>query len=155
MKIGEDKLEILRSWKKVFENDLPSIVSEVKDLVSLPAVIILTGPVGAGKTTFTKLFVESDNQVTSPTYSIVNEAGKMAHADLYRIEGDDDVIHLELELYLEDKDFFLVEWGKPYLNVLHKIIDEDFLFYELEISVNQVRSDGFAQESRNLDLKSL
>lgn len=148
-------MKVLRSWKKVFENDLPSIITEVKDLASLPAVIILTGPVGAGKTTFTKQFVGEDQEVTSPTYSIVNESGRSAHADFYRIESDEDIIHLELDLYLEDKDFFLVEWGKPYLKTLQRFVSEDFLFYELDINLNEKKGQEDLEVSRNFELRAL
>lgn len=148
-------MKVLRSWKKVFENDLPSIINELKELVSLPAVIILTGPVGAGKTTFTKRFVGEDLEVTSPTYSIVNESGKIAHADFYRIESDEDIIHLELDLYLEDKDFFLVEWGKPYFKTLQRLVSEDYLFYELDISTNEKEGQQGPEVSRNFELRAL
>lgn len=148
---------MIRCWKKVFENDLPNIITELKELVSLPAVLILTGPIGAGKTTFTKFFIGEEDSVTSPTYSIVNETEKVAHADLYRIESEDDLIHLELELYLEDKDFFLVEWGHSHLKSLKRLVSEDFLFYELEIGLNETKNKRETQlpASRNLELRSL
>lgn len=149
-------MKVLRSWKKVFENDLPSLITELKELVSLPAVIILTGPVGAGKTTFTKYFVGGEDQeVTSPTYSIVNESAQVAHADFYRIETDEDVIHLELDLYLEEKDFFLVEWGRPYLKTLQRLVSEDFLFYELAIETNEKKRRDGLEISRNFELRAL
>lgn len=148
-------MKVLRSWKKVFKNDLSGIVTELKELVSLPAVIILTGPVGSGKTTFTQYFVGENQEVTSPTYSIVNESGPSAHADLYRIENDDDIIHLELDLYLEEKDFFLVEWGKSYLKTLQRVVSEDFLFYELVIEINGKNSQQAEAPSRNFELRSL
>jgi tRNA threonylcarbamoyladenosine biosynthesis protein TsaE len=148
-------LKVLPNWKKVYENDLPSIITELKDLVSLPAVIVLTGPVGAGKTTFTKKFVGESDEVTSPTYSIVNESGKTAHADFYRIESNEDLIHLELDLYLEDKDFFLVEWGKPFLKPLQRLVSEDFMFYELEISLNEAKLRPGVEASRNFELNGL
>ena len=33
------------------------------------------------------------SEVTSPTYSIVNEQGQIAHADFNRLESVEDVIH--------------------------------------------------------------
>ena len=46
----------IRIWKKVLEQDLEYIVSEIKELIEKPAVMILSGAVGAGKTTFVQGF---------------------------------------------------------------------------------------------------
>ena len=145
-------MKVLRHWKKVLENDLDYIVSEMKEAITPPAVVILSGPLGSGKTTFTKRFVKlvtgpgvassparaQEYEVLSPTYSIINETGSVAHADLYRIKDKEELVHLEIPLYLENKDFFLIEWGRPYISFLRREIDELFKFYELEISTNPV-----------------
>ena len=72
----------------------------------------------------------------SPTYSIVNETNEFVHADLYRLEEPNELIHLELNLYLEDKEYFLVEWGEEYIDYLYKEINEDIHFYLLKININ-------------------
>ena len=92
------------SWKKVLLSDLTYVCQEIKDSVDLPAVIILTGEVGTGKTTFCKSFI-GDGATQSPTYSIINETKNCVHADFYRIEGPDDIVHLELPLYIENKEY--------------------------------------------------
>ncbi len=128
----------LRTWRKVFQSDLESIVLELKDLTSRPAVIILSGPMGAGKTTFTSQFarvVDPLSNASSPTYAVINEGAKMVHADFYRLENDEEVLHLELALYLQGKDYFLVEWGKAFLRRLSLEIPEGFSFYELEFEI--------------------
>lgn len=132
----------IRTWKKVLESDLPNIVTELKEVVQPPCVIILDGPVGAGKTTFTRAFLERD-QAPSPTYSLINEVDNMVHADLYRIEKKDELIHLEIPMYLEEKDYFLIEWGMPYLYELQRIIGDEFKFYQLKIEINEQKSRNF------------
>lgn len=134
-------LDLIRSWKKVFESDLENIAIELKDTIEKSSVIILSGDVGAGKTTFTKSFISCDDQTASPTYSIVNEIGKCVHADLYRLDEPEEIIHLELNLYLEDKEYFLVEWGEDYLDHLYREINEQFNFYVLRLSINDSNSD--------------
>jgi len=62
--------------------------------------------------------------------------------------------HLEIPLYLEEKEFFLVEWGLPFLTELQKIVGDEFYFYELEIIVNEKQSSEEIP-SRNLVLKEL
>ena len=151
-------MKLLREWKKVFESDLESILTEMKDSLESPAIIILTGEMGVGKTTFTKSFVKSESddasEVQSPTYSIINEAGSIVHADFYRLNSAEEIIHLELPLYLEDKEFFLVEWGEEYLKDIQKEVNEDFFYYELIISsnINKDNSDEETNSSRNYSL---
>jgi tRNA threonylcarbamoyladenosine biosynthesis protein TsaE len=154
-------MKLIRQWKKVFEPDLESILIELKDSIEAPAVIILSGEMGVGKTTFAKAFTLSEvgdsSAVQSPTYSIINETGSIVHADFYRLKDSDEIIHLELSLYLEDKEFFLIEWGKAHLDELRKYIDEDFFFYEIIISanINKDNSEDNLNVSRNYSLFEL
>lgn len=135
-------MSLIRAWKKVLESDLPNIVTELKEVVQPPCVIILDGPVGAGKTTFTRAFLEKGT-TTSPTYSIINEVDNIVHADLMRIEKKDELVHLEIPMYLEEKDYFLVEWGMPYLHELQRIVGDDFKFYQLKIEIVNDKSRHF------------
>src|SRR6478609_1911877 len=101
--------KLVREWKKVYRSDLPYIVYELKDLAKVPAMIILEGDLGAGKTTFTQFFA-GEKETLSPTYSILSESKNLVHADFYRIEKNEEVLQLEVPLYLEDKQYFFVEW---------------------------------------------
>lgn len=132
----------VRTWKKVLESDLANIASEMKEVIEPPSVIILEGPVGAGKTTFTKIFLDRKG-TASPTYSIINEIDNLLHADLYRIEKKEELIHLEIPMYLEEKDYFLIEWGMPYLRELQRIIGDEFKYYQLKIEINENNSRNF------------
>jgi len=163
-------LKTIRNWKKVFESDLDYIVAELKEAVTAPAVLILSGPVGAGKTTFTKRFVKGiaketpaparahEFEVVSPTYGLIHESGNLAHADFYRIKDREEILHLEIELYLENKDYFLVEWGMPFLPTLRKEVGEHFKFYQVEIIINDSNSEkatGPSESSRDFFLQEL
>ena len=132
----------IRTWKKVLESDLTNIAIGLKEVVQPPCVIILEGPVGAGKTTFTRAFIERP-EAPSPTYSLINEIDNIVHADLYRIEKKDELIHLEIPMYLEEKDYFLIEWGMPYLYELQRIISDEFKFYQLKIEINEQKTRNF------------
>ena len=83
--------KLIREWKKVYKSDLSYIVYELKDLAKVPAMVILDGDLGAGKTTFTQAFV-GDAEILSPTYSILSENKGILHADLYRIEKNEDIL---------------------------------------------------------------
>jgi len=129
-------MKTLRTWKKVFETDLEYIVTELKSVIQAPAVLLLTGPVGAGKTTFSKAFFKAPGiKVNSPTYAVINEVGDGAHADFYRLKSPQELIHLELALYLEEKNYFLIEWGHEYLTAIKKELTENHHLYELVISL--------------------
>jgi tRNA threonylcarbamoyladenosine biosynthesis protein TsaE len=145
-------MSFIRSWKKVFESDLANIVDELKEVAQPPCVIILDGEVGAGKTTFTRSFVLK-NEIQSPSYSIINEIDSIIHADFYRIEKKDELIHLEIPMYLEGKDYFLIEWGMQYLQEIKKIVGDEFQYYLLKIEINPLTSDQ--KQSRNYVLSKL
>jgi len=81
--------------------------------------VLLIGPLGAGKTVFTKGMARSlgiTEPVISPTYTIISEyhGGEVPlyHIDLYRVEGRDQLENLGLEDLLAGEGFVVVEWGE-------------------------------------------
>jgi tRNA threonylcarbamoyladenosine biosynthesis protein TsaE len=146
-------MSVIRSWKKVYESDLSNIVIEMKEVLQTPCLLFLEGVVGAGKTTFSRAFIDNDKNIQSPTYSLVNEYDNILHADLYRIEKNEDLIHLEIPMYIEEKDYFIVEWGMKYSHALNRLVGDEFKSYELKIEINDVNSTGI--HSRNYFLTKL
>ncbi len=150
LKKGSLKVKKIGTWKKLYERDLRGIVTEMRDLLKCPAVILLTGEVGVGKTTFARTFIEKYERERgesvginpSPTYTLVNETPHVAHADFYRLEAAGEVIHLELPLYLDNKDFLLVEWGKKFLSQILREIPEYFHYYELQFELLGMGDQG-------------
>lgn len=142
----------IREWKKVFESDLSNIVIELKELIQLPSVIFLEGPVGAGKTTFAKVFIDKKD-VQSPTYSLINEYDSLLHADLYRIQNKDELIHLEIPMYIEEKEYFVIEWGIKYRTQLQRIIGDEFNYYQLRIDI--ISNPNNESVSRNYTLEKI
>lgn len=134
----------LKVWKKVLESDLQYIVNELKDEIQAPAVIFLDGPLGVGKTTLCQYFCGKNT--LSPTYSILSESENVLHADFYRIEHSDEFTHLEINLYLEKKDYFLAEWGIRWIDLLVPLIPENFQYYRIQIRESE------AQESNLRDI---
>ena len=146
--------KLIREWKKVFKSDLSYIVYELKDLAKVPSMIILEGDLGAGKTTFTQTFI-GEGETLSPTYSILSECKNFLHADLYRIEKNEEILQLELPGYLEEKQYFFVEWGMKFARRLNRELPENYSSYLIEITVNEGSSDSTDSFSRNFSLFSL
>jgi tRNA threonylcarbamoyladenosine biosynthesis protein TsaE len=146
--------KIIREWKKVYKSDLAYIVYELKDLAKVPCMIVLEGELGSGKTTFTQHFM-GEKEVLSPTYSILSETKNLLHADFYRLEKNEEILQLEIPTYLEDKQYFFVEWGMKFARRLIRELPENWTPYLLEIQINQSASNGEEGPSRNFTFYSL
>ena len=82
-------------------------------------IIAYRGDLGAGKTAFTRGLAKGlgcREQVTSPTYTIVNEylSGRLPlfHFDMYRLASADDLWDIGWEDYLERGGICAVEWSE-------------------------------------------
>ena len=83
------------------------------------SILAYEGDLGAGKTAFTRGLARglgAAEQVTSPTYTIVNEylSGRMPlfHFDMYRLASSDDLWDIGWEDYLERGGVCAVEWSE-------------------------------------------
>jgi len=80
-------------------------------------VLLLQGPIGAGKTQFARALIRAltgeDQDVPSPTFTLVQvyeaPAFEIWHADLYRLTHPDEAIELALVEAFESA-LCLVEW---------------------------------------------
>ena len=82
-------------------------------------ILAYEGDLGAGKTAFTRGLARglgATEQVTSPTYTIVNEylSGRMPlfHFDMYRLSCADDLWDIGWEDYLDRNGVCAVEWSE-------------------------------------------
>ena len=88
-------------------------------------IIGIMGKAGAGKTTFTQYLLKkigSTDEVSSPTYSIVNEytspKGMVYHFDLYRLKNIEEVWDIGIDEYLDNGFLCIIEWPEIYQNEL-------------------------------------
>ncbi len=83
-----------------------------------PLIILLSGDLGAGKTTLAKgiisgLGVASEEEVTSPTFTLIHVFRNhcpVFHVDLFRVEGPHDLETLGLEDVFSEPAIVLIEW---------------------------------------------
>lgn len=104
-----DSLEATRAFAEDLAATLPS-----------GALVLLRGPMGAGKTTLVKFLVQAmgfKGEVTSPTYTLIHEyptpQGLIVHIDAYRMADQQELFSLGLEDYLPEARAVLIEWGDP------------------------------------------
>jgi tRNA threonylcarbamoyladenosine biosynthesis protein TsaE len=105
--------------------------------------ILLYGNMGVGKTTLIKALVKalgSMDDVSSPTYSIVNEYelkdDNIYHFDLYRIKDLDEAYNFGLEDYLNSTHWLIIEWPE----LIEDIITDDFDCVTLTMNDNHTRN---------------
>jgi len=93
------------------------VAAEVARQLVPGMVIALHGDLGAGKTTFVQglgLALGLKRPVTSPTFTVCTEhrtaSFTLAHMDLYRLNGPDDLLTIGYPEYLENGAVVAVEW---------------------------------------------
>ena len=110
------------------------------------SILAYEGDLGAGKTAFTRGLARglgAKEQVTSPTYTIVNEylTGRMPlfHFDMYRLASADDLWDIGWEDYLERGGVCAVEWSENVADALDGAI--------------RVRIEKIGDESRRITIE--
>lgn len=89
------------------------------------------GDMGSGKTTFITTLcklLESEDLVSSPTFSIINEYNTLKdeviyHFDFYRIKSNEELMDIGFHEYCSDDAYCFIEWpekGK-------ELIPDDFI----------------------------
>ena len=130
------------------EEELINLGERLGTLLQKNDVLILSGELGAGKTTFTKGLAKGlgiRQMIKSPTYTIVREyEGRLPlyHLDVYRIEGDADSI--DLDEFLFGGGVTVIEWG----HLLGEDLPDSYLELELLKEAEGRRLYFIAQGSR-------
>jgi tRNA threonylcarbamoyladenosine biosynthesis protein TsaE len=104
------------------EDETIALGEEIGRGLRPPAVLLLIGELGSGKTTIAKgilkgLGVAVPDEVTSPTYTLIHEFGespKAYHIDLYRLDQASEVLSLGIDELLGTAAILLIEWGERF-----------------------------------------
>ncbi|HYE64424.1 MAG TPA: tRNA (adenosine(37)-N6)-threonylcarbamoyltransferase complex ATPase subunit type 1 TsaE [Pyrinomonadaceae bacterium] len=108
-------------WTSQSEEETFKLGAYVGEHLAGGELILLDGPLGAGKTIFVKgvasaLGIDAD-EVTSPSFTLVNlHAGrlKLYHLDLYRLSDGASAAHaVDLdELLADERAVIIIEWAE-------------------------------------------
>lgn len=105
---------------------------------------VFQGQMGAGKTTLIKALAKelgSEDQVSSPTFGIVNEyaaqaESKIYHFDFYRLDDPTEALDIGIEEYFYSGNYCWVEWAEK----IAEFIPDDFLLIRIQTAGDQSRT---------------
>ncbi len=103
--------------------EMKSLASEIASRLPQRALILLSGPMAAGKTQFTKFLIEamgqgpdsSDEVARSPSFALhhsyLTARGSVEHFDLFRLENADDLESIGFWDFFRDREgVIVIEW---------------------------------------------
>ncbi len=117
-----DRISFISSSENETKNLAKIIYKKIQGNLGSDFLILIEGELGSGKTSFVKglanLFGISDEEVTSPTFTIIQEylsdTVKILHIDLYRLSQEEDLIKILAFATEKLRENYLVvfEWGE-------------------------------------------
>ena len=120
-----------------------NFASNLASKLNVGDVVVLSGELGAGKTKFTEGFLKYfglDNEISSPTFSIVNEYKKddlnIYHFDVYRLEDVDEFYAIGGEEYFAS-GICIIEWGE----IIEDALPQNCIriYFEKDLSDENIR----------------
>lgn len=123
------------------ENDTINFACKLASYLQNGDIIILSGDLGSGKTKFTQgilKFFSLDTEISSPTFTIVNEYNapnntNIYHFDVYRLADIDEFYALGGDEYF-DNGICIIEWGE----LIESILPKNFLKITFERDPNNL-----------------
>ena len=123
-------------------NDVEAVAKTLLETVD-SKIILFEGEMGVGKTTLIKTLIKllgSNDVVSSPTFSIVNEYlaenQSIYHFDLSRIESEDELYDFGIDTYIYNNNFVFVEWPE----LLKPLIQDNYSVVKIVLSENTSRT---------------
>ena len=105
-------------------------------------IVVLSGPLGAGKTVFVRGLVQGrgldPDRVNSPSFTMLNEYRgdkPVYHFDLYRMHDVDELREIGLDEYLARDGVVVIEWGEKATDILPR----PHYFIEIKLVSDQDR----------------
>ena len=132
------------------ENDTLSFAKKFASKLNKKDVIVLSGDLGSGKTKFTEgilSFFGLENEISSPTFTIVNEYSKddikIYHFDVYRLEDSSEFYEIGGDEYYEN-GICIIEWGE----IIEDALPNDYIKIDFSRNLDD-------ENSRTLNIQSV
>jgi tRNA threonylcarbamoyladenosine biosynthesis protein TsaE len=126
-------------------DDTRGVGAAIAPLLRIGDVLVLTGELGAGKTTLVRGIASglgAAEHVASPTFTLVREyvTGRIpvAHVDVFRLERVQDVVDLALDELEGGACVLIVEWG----DAVEELLPDDRLRVELTTEDQAAETDA-------------
>ena len=116
------------------EEETMNFAKKIASQLQVGDVIVLSGELGSGKTKFTEgilTYFGLENEISSPTFTIVNEYTKndinIYHFDVYRLSDIDEFYAIGGEEYF-NKGICIIEWGE----IIEEALPKDYIKINFE-----------------------
>jgi tRNA threonylcarbamoyladenosine biosynthesis protein TsaE len=124
-------------------DQLPVVAGQILDFAGSSKIFLFYGSMGAGKTTLIKSICSclgTNEPVTSPTFSIVNEyrgeASKVFHFDFYRLKDQHEALDMGYEEYFYSGNYCLIEWPEK----IPDLLPESYIKIAIDVLTEASRS---------------
>jgi L-threonylcarbamoyladenylate synthase len=126
IRLSQDMREhVVNNEDETFEIAAKFIESKVNELREKCIILLLNGPMGAGKTQFIKgigKYLGIKENIKSPTYTIISEydykrnkiEGILYHIDVWRLENEDQLKDLEIDKLVKPGNIIAIEWSDKF-----------------------------------------
>ncbi len=106
-------------------NQIDEVAQHIIAQLKYPTILFY-GDLGAGKTTLIKALVKalgSDDSVSSPTFSLINEyktrdGDTIYHLDLYRLKEENEAYDIGIQEILDSGNLKFIEWPQKINNLI-------------------------------------
>ncbi|MEI0525500.1 tRNA (adenosine(37)-N6)-threonylcarbamoyltransferase complex ATPase subunit type 1 TsaE [Brachyspira murdochii] len=140
------KKEILKEEENIDINSIENIAEYLKSILKDGDIVIMEGNLGFGKTTFVRILsrlLESDNIVSSPSFTLINEydiilKGKestLRHVDLYRLDSREELDDIGFKDKIRENGITIIEWGNKFIDYF----ESPYYLFEIEMKEENSR----------------
>lgn len=153
--------ELMFNFVSHNENETKKIANLLASKLQLGDIVVLSGDLGCGKTKFTEGFLSYwnlDDEISSPTFTIVNEHSKddtnIYHFDVYRLDDLGEFYAIGGTEYFIN-GICIIEWGELIEDILpQNYIKIKFSKDENDDSIRYLNFKAYGERLSNI-LKEL